>query len=129
MGLYGERTGAFTVVAADADEAARVESQIKIIIRPMYSNPPTHGARIAEKILNSTELNKIFLADVKGMADRIITMRDQLRSGIEVTYFHYVYKRLFVLFSLAGIQTTGNILQIKSECFVSLDSAQNKSQN
>jgi aspartate aminotransferase len=83
MGLYGERTGAFTVVAANQEEAARVESQIKIIIRPMYSNPPSHGARIAEKILNSDELNQMFLADVKGMADRIITMRDQLRSGIE----------------------------------------------
>ena len=50
----------------------------------MYSNPPTHGARIAEKILNNHDLNNMFLADVKGMADRIITMRDQLRSGIEV---------------------------------------------
>ena len=92
MGLYGERTGAFTVVAANQEEAARVESQIKIIIRPMYSNPPSHGARIAEKILNSDELNQMFLADVKGMADRIITMRDQLRSGIEVIYsFYYIY--------------------------------------
>ena len=84
MGLYGERTGAFTVVAATPEEAARVESQIKIIIRPMYSNPPSHGARIAEKILNTPELNEQFLGDVKGMADRIITMRTQLRAGIEV---------------------------------------------
>jgi hypothetical protein len=38
MGLYGERVGAFTVVANDADEAARVMSQLKILIRPMYSN-------------------------------------------------------------------------------------------
>jgi len=83
MGLYGERTGAFTVVAATPEEAARVESQIKIIIRPMYSNPPSHGARIAEKILNNAQLNEQFLADVKGMADRIITMRTQLRAGIE----------------------------------------------
>ena len=45
MGLYGERTGAFTVVCADKEEAARVESQIKIIVRPLYSNPPRHGAR------------------------------------------------------------------------------------
>jgi len=83
MGLYGQRTGAFSVVCADTEEAARVESQIKILIRPMYSNPPSHGARIAEKILNSPALNDMFLADVKGMADRIITMRDQLRAGIE----------------------------------------------
>ena len=51
----------------------------------MYSNPPSHGARIAEKILNTPSLNEMFLADVKGMADRIITMRTQLRAGIEVS--------------------------------------------
>jgi len=83
MGLYGQRTGAFSVVCANAEEAARVESQVKIIIRPMYSNPPSHGARIAERILNDTELNAMFTADVKGMADRIISMRTQLREGIE----------------------------------------------
>ena len=84
MGLYGERTGAFTVVCKDAEEAARVESQLKILIRPMYSNPPSHGARIAERILNNPELNAQFLVDVKGMADRIIEMRTKLRAGIEV---------------------------------------------
>jgi aspartate aminotransferase len=88
MGLYGERTGAFTVVCASAEEAARVESQLKILIRPMYSNPPTHGARIAEKILNSEELNAQFLVDVKGMADRIIDMRHQLKAGIVVSIKH-----------------------------------------
>ena len=51
----------------------------------MYSNPPSHGARIAELILNDTELNQMFTEDVKGMADRIISMREQLRSGIEVS--------------------------------------------
>ena len=49
MGLYGERVGAFTVVCAEKDEAARVESQIKIFI----SNPPRHGIRVA------TEVSKI----------------------------------------------------------------------
>jgi len=83
MGLYGQRTGAFTVVCKDAEEAARVESQIKILIRPLYSNPPAHGARIAEKILNDPVLNEQFSGDVKGMADRIISMRTQLKAGIE----------------------------------------------
>ena len=56
MGLYGERVGAFTVVCADKDEAARVESQIKILIRPMYSNPPRHGARVATEVSQSQKL-------------------------------------------------------------------------
>ena len=50
MGLYGERAGAVTVVCADKEEASRVESQVKIIVRPLYSNPPRHGARIAAEV-------------------------------------------------------------------------------
>jgi len=83
MGLYGERTGAFTVVCADADEAARVESQIKIIVRPLYSNPPRHGARIVTELLTNETLRQEWLVDVKTMADRIITMRTQLKAGLE----------------------------------------------
>jgi len=82
MGLYGERTGAFTVVCKDKDEAARVESQIKIIVRPLYSNPPRHGARIVTEILNTPDIRSEWLVDVKTMADRIITMRDQLKAGL-----------------------------------------------
>ena len=79
MGLYGERVGAFTVICQDQDEAARVLSQLKILVRPMISNPPIHGARIATKILSDSKLRQQWLVDVKGMADRIITMRTQLR--------------------------------------------------
>ena len=44
MGLYGQRIGCFSIMCDDADEAARVESQMKLLARPMYSNPPLHGA-------------------------------------------------------------------------------------
>uniref|UniRef100_A0A493TXB9 Aspartate aminotransferase n=1 Tax=Anas platyrhynchos platyrhynchos TaxID=8840 RepID=A0A493TXB9_ANAPP len=66
MGLYGERAGAFTVICSDAEEAKRVESQLKILIRPMYSNPPLNGARIASIILNTPELRKEWLVGRKG---------------------------------------------------------------
>lgn len=56
FGLYGERAGALSFVCSSSDEKARVESQVKIIIRPMYSNPPIHGARIVDIILNDSEL-------------------------------------------------------------------------
>jgi len=79
MGLYGERVGAFSIIGQSADEAARVMSQIKILVRPMISNPPIHGARIASRILNNPELRKQWLVEVKGMADRIIKMRKELR--------------------------------------------------
>lgn len=83
MGLYGERAGAFTVCCSSQEEAARVESQCKILIRPMYSNPPRHGARIAAEILTNPGLKAEWLVDVKGMADRIIAMRTQLKAGLE----------------------------------------------
>jgi aspartate aminotransferase len=56
--FLGERVGAFTVICQDTDEAARVMSQLKILIRPMISNPPIHGARIANKILSDPQLYK-----------------------------------------------------------------------
>ncbi|KAG8849711.1 aspartate transaminase aat1 [Tulasnella sp. 330] len=78
MGLYGERVGAFSLTTSSPEEKARVDSQLKIVIRPMYSNPPLHGARIAGTILNDTQLYAQWEAEVKGMADRIISMRDAL---------------------------------------------------
>lgn len=74
--------GAFTVVCADAEEAKRVESQVKIIVRALYSNPPCNGARIASTILNDEALRAQWLVEVKGMADRIISMRDQLTNNL-----------------------------------------------
>ncbi|KAG8437270.1 hypothetical protein GDO86_008103 [Hymenochirus boettgeri] len=59
------------------DEAKRVESQLKILIRPMYSNPPLNGARIAASILTQSELRS------QGYANRIISMREQLVSNLK----------------------------------------------
>ncbi|XP_064193471.1 aspartate aminotransferase, mitochondrial [Anguilla rostrata] len=83
MGLYGERVGGFTVVCNDAEEAKCVESQLKILIRPMYSNPPMNGARIAATILNTPELRSEWLEEVHSMANRIIKMREQLVANLK----------------------------------------------
>lgn len=79
MGLYGERVGAFSIVTESPEEKARVDSQIKILVRPLYSNPPVHGARIAGSILADEKLYKQWLGEVKQMADRIIGMRTALK--------------------------------------------------
>jgi aspartate aminotransferase len=50
FGLYGERVGSFTLLGKDEKEAQNLESQLKILIRPMYSNPPISGARIVNTI-------------------------------------------------------------------------------
>lgn len=83
MGLYGERVGAFSICCESAEEKKRVDSQVKILVRPLYSNPPVHGARIAAEILNNPELNQQWLEEVKGMADRIISMRALLKKNLE----------------------------------------------
>lgn len=83
MGLYGERVGAFSLVTSNKDEADRCMSQIKILIRPMYSNPPIHGAHLVREILGKPELRSQWLDEVKGMADRIISVRTALKSNLE----------------------------------------------
>lgn len=76
--LYGERVGALTVVTADRDEAARVLSQIKRVIRTNYSNPPTHGGTVVAQILNTPELFAQWETELGQMRERIRDMRKQL---------------------------------------------------
>jgi len=83
MGLYGERAGAFSIVSTSKDVADRVMSQLKILIRAMYSNPPIHGARIANEILSDPALKAQWVKEVKGMADRIISVRVALRDALK----------------------------------------------
>lgn len=58
-------------------------SQLKIVIRPMYSNPPIHGARLVTEVLSDAGLRAEWLKEVKGMADRIISVRATLRAELE----------------------------------------------
>lgn len=82
FGLYGHRIGALSVVGANEEEAKRVVSQMKMVIRPMYSNPPRHGARLVQTILSDTELTKEFIEQCRGMAERIKTMRTLLQTRL-----------------------------------------------
>ena len=82
MGVYGQRCGAFSIVAEDAESAAAIESQLKIIIRPLYSSPALTAARLVTTVLTDAEFHKQWLIDVKGMADRIISMRSALKAGL-----------------------------------------------
>jgi len=108
MGLYGERVGAFSLTAKDPQEKARVDSQLKIIIRPMYSNPPLHGARIANTILSDPALYSQWEGEVKGMADRIIGLRDSvfnlLTDDLKTPGEWGHIKRQIGMFSFTGLQ-------------------------
>jgi len=83
FGLYGQRTGLFSILCADADEAARVESQIKIIARAIWSNPPLHGARIIATVLGDPKLKAMWLDELKLMSGRITKMRQLLKDNLK----------------------------------------------
>ncbi len=76
--LYGERVGALSIVCADRDEAARVQSQIKRVIRTNYSNPPTHGAQVVAMVLNTPALRAQWEQELATMRERIRGMRTAL---------------------------------------------------
>lgn len=78
FGLYGERTGTFSVVTNSADDKARVMSQLKLIARPMYSSPPIHGSSIVKTVLGDEDLTSQYYGECSHMADRIKSMREML---------------------------------------------------
>ncbi len=73
--LYGERVGALSVLCENKDEAARVLSQLKIVIRTNYSNPPTHGGMVVAPVLNTPELRALWEKELGDMRLRIKQMR------------------------------------------------------
>jgi aspartate/tyrosine/aromatic aminotransferase len=75
FGLYNERVGALSVVAASKDAAQKAFSHVKRSIRFNYSNPPSHGASTVVVILNDPALRAQWDDEVKEMRDRINTMR------------------------------------------------------
>ena len=81
--LYGERVGALSVVCADKEECARVLSQLKIVIRTNYSNPPIHGGAVVAAVLNDPSLRAQWEEELAGMRERIKTMRQQLVEGLK----------------------------------------------
>jgi aspartate/tyrosine/aromatic aminotransferase len=106
FGLYGERIGALHFVCTSKDVAAKVLSQVKIVIRPMYSNPPLHGARIVSKVLGNPQLAKEWKDELKAVSQRIISMRKVLREelialGTKGTWDHIVNQ--IGMFSYTGL--------------------------
>lgn len=78
FGLYGERCGTLSVVCADAEEKARILSQLRTIIRPMYSSPPRHGSSLVKTVLQDEKLTAQYYQECASMANRIQKMRTLL---------------------------------------------------
>jgi aromatic-amino-acid transaminase len=81
--LYGERVGALSVLCESKDEAARVLSQLKIVIRTNYSNPPTHGGAVVAAVLGNPELRTLWEKELSEMRVRIKQMRQKLVDGLK----------------------------------------------
>jgi aspartate/tyrosine/aromatic aminotransferase len=83
FGLYGQRIGSFSVCCANEQNCSDVLSQLDIIIRNLYSNPPLHGMRIVKTVLKDPELVKLWREDMIVMSTRINDMRKAMRGALE----------------------------------------------
>lgn len=81
--LYGERVGAISVVCRSKEEADRVLSQLKRVIRTNYSNPPTHGAQVVATVLTTPALRTLWEDELAGMRLRIKQMRTALQDKLK----------------------------------------------
>jgi aromatic-amino-acid transaminase len=81
--LYGERVGALSVLCESKDEAARVLSQLKIVIRTNYSNPPTHGGAVVAAVMADPKLRAMWEEELGEMRVRIKAMRQKLVDGLK----------------------------------------------
>ncbi|WP_375750067.1 amino acid aminotransferase [Vibrio sp. HN007] len=117
FGLYNERVGAFTLVAEDQGVAVTAFSQVKAIIRSVYSNPPAHGSAVVTHILNSPELRAEWEEEVAEMRVRIKEMRELFvatlkEEGVEAD-FSFI-ERQNGMFSFSGL-TKDQVEKLKSE--------------
>ncbi len=115
--LYGERVGALSIVAASAEEASRLMSQLKRVIRTNYSNPPMHGGQVVATALATPELRKLWEEELAGMRVRIKEMRqamvDKLKAKAPGHDFDFVVKQRG-MFSYSGL-TKEQVARLKDE--------------
>ena len=81
--LYGERVGALSVLCKDKEETSRVLSQLKIMVRTNYSNPPIHGGAVVAMVLGDPELHAMWESELGEMRIRIKAMRQKLVDGLK----------------------------------------------
>ncbi|MEX3606445.1 MAG: amino acid aminotransferase [Burkholderia sp.] len=106
--LYGERIGALSSVTSSKEEAMRVLSQLKRVIRTNYSNPPIHGGALVSAVLASPELYALWVQELGEMRDRIRAMRNGLverlkASGVDRDFGFINAQR--GMFSYSGLTT------------------------
>ena len=115
--LYGERVGALSVVTASPEEASRVLSNVKRVVRTIYSNPPTHGSEIVATVLRNPQLRALWDRELGAMRERIKGMRkrlvDNIHSRVPGANFDFVLKQRG-MFSYSGL-TKDQVQQLRSD--------------
>jgi aromatic-amino-acid transaminase len=115
--LYGERVGALSIVAVSAEEASRVLSQLKRVIRTNYSNPPVHGGQVVATVLATPELRQLWEDELAGMRLRIREMRrllvEKLAANSASQDFDFVVRQRG-MFSYSGL-TKAQVERLRSE--------------
>ena len=118
--LYGERVGALSVVCKSRDEAARVLSQLKIVIRSNYSTPPTYGAQIVAHVLTNPALRTMWEQELEAMRERIRAMRQALLAKLSAAGapgdLAYITRQKG-MFSYSGLSTP-QMQRLRTECGV-----------
>jgi aromatic-amino-acid transaminase len=117
LSLYGERVGSLSVVAQSGEEAGRVLSQLKRMVRTNYSNPPTHGGRVAATVLATPDLRALWEHELGQMRERIREMRrqlvDKLRARAPKADFGFVLRQRG-MFSYSGL-TRDQVVRLREE--------------
>ena len=115
--LYGERIGALSFVANDKDEAARVLSQLKRVVRSNYSNPPTYAGKVVAAVLTTPELRHLWESELAQMRIRIRAMRDEFVARLKARApgrdFDFVREQVG-MFSYSGL-TKEQVGRLRSE--------------
>jgi aromatic-amino-acid transaminase len=121
--LYGERVGALSVVAASAEEAGRVMSQLKRVVRTNYSNPPLHGGKVVATVLSTPELRQLWEEELAGMRVRIKEMRGELVRKLKEKApgrdFEFVREQVG-MFSYSGL-TKEQVGKLRDESIYAVD--------
>ena len=115
--LYGERVGALSVVGESAEEAARLLSQLKRVVRTNYSNPPVHGGKVVAAVLTTPELRQLWEDELAGMRVRIKEMRNtfvqKLKEKAPEHDFDFVREQVG-MFSYSGL-TKQQVERLRTE--------------
>jgi aspartate/tyrosine/aromatic aminotransferase len=117
FGLYRDRVGSMSFVAADGNIAKAVDSQALFVVRTMYSLPPDHGAAVVSKILGDAELRAEWLEELDGMRGRLKGMRsllvEELRKAAPDRDFSHI-ERTTGMFCYLGV-TAEQVARLKKE--------------